>query len=205
MVAALKKKYTLAKTGFQLTDTGFLYQGTPYLFDDVVGTRIVRRVLETKYVTGDSLSKDHSIGVVFIMKSGDLLQIIEQPTWTSGSKLDNVKTIEEMFETVSRKTWDQRVNKYTRQVSELGYFDYSGWHLYPKEQKIVDIEKGQTYLISETTFSKGYGFIAVRKKDEGIGQKLLRKIVTSERGINTLQDTDVFFALFKQYFKLQWR
>lgn len=151
----------------------------------------------TQYVAGDLLSEDHSIGVVFIMKSGDRLQIIEQPTWTSASKLDNVKKIEEMFETVSRKTWDNRVNRYTTHVSELVYFDYSGCRFYPKEQQIVDVEKSQTYQISETSFSKSYGFIALNKKDEGIGRKLLRKLATSQRGINTLQDTDVIIFLLK--------
>ena len=205
MVAPLKKKHTLAQTGFQLTDTGFLYQGTPYRFADVIETKRFRSVLETKFVTGDSISKDHSISVVFVMNSGVNIQLTEQPTWTSGSKVDNVEQIEQIFETVSRKTWENRIGKYTRQVDELGYFDYGGWRLYPKRLQIVDIEKAETYDILETTFSKRYGFIALTKKNAGIGSRLLRKMITGERGISTLVDTDVFFALLKHYFRLEWR
>lgn len=195
MVAPLRKKNSLEQTGFQLTETGFIYYGMQYKFDDVVETRIIKMV---------SSEYDYSISIILVMNTGITIQVTEQPTWTSNSKINNVQHIDEMFHRVSKKTWENRVNKYIRQVKELGYFDYCGWRFYPNQQKIVDIEKDRAYQINSTKFLRSYGYITVASMEVGLGAKILRRIIDKPRVINTIIDTDVFFALLKHYFHMQW-
>ncbi|MDI1270502.1 MAG: hypothetical protein PSV40_15550 [Polaromonas sp.] len=125
MVSAFKKKNTIEETGFNLAADGFTYRNRQYKFEDVIETRIFRSVLEHKVVLVGS-DYHHSISVMFITKSGEELQVSEQPTWLSNSKISSVEHVEKIFSIISQQTWDARVKKYTSQVAELGFFVYEG-------------------------------------------------------------------------------
>ena len=113
MVAAFRKKNTLEQTGFALADGGFTYCNKPYRFEDVIETRIFRSVLEHKVILVGS-EYHYSVSIIIGVKSGELLQVTEQPTWLSDSKLSSVEHVENMFSVISQKSWDNRVQKYTR-------------------------------------------------------------------------------------------
>jgi hypothetical protein len=204
MAAPLKKKNTLEQTGFELVEDGFIYQNKIYKFTDVIETRIFRSILEQKVVFVGS-DYHHSVSVVIGVKSGEILQITEQPTWLSNSKLSSVEYIENAFAVISQKSWDNRIVKYTKNLDDLGYFEYNGWRFYTKQRKIQNIHYNKYYDLSSINFGKRYGFITVKEKIEGIGSKLIKKLVGGrEVGIGTLIDTDVFFYLLKQYFGVYW-
>ncbi len=203
MVAAVKKKNTIEQTGFALVDDGFTYRNKVYRFDDVAETRILRSVFELRTIPVGS-DYSHSISIMLCMKSGENLQVSEQPTMTSDSKLSRVEYVERAFETISKMSWDVRARKYVRQIDELGYFDYSGWRFYPKQRKIQHLEKNRNYELNSTELLKSYGFITVKDKNDGLGSKLFKKLVGGEAGIGTLSDSDIFFALLKHYFSLSW-
>lgn len=100
MVAAFKKKNTIEQTGFNLVPDGFSYRNRQYKFGDVIETRIFRSVLEHKVVLVGS-DYHHSVSVVFITKSGKELQVTEQPTWLSDSKMSSIEHVEKVFSRIS--------------------------------------------------------------------------------------------------------
>lgn len=203
MVAAFKKKNTLEQTGFSLTDAGFTYNNKIYRFEDVIETRIIRSVLEHRVILVGS-EYHHSISIMIAIKSGELLQVTEQPTWLSDSKLSSVEHVENLFSVIAQKSWDNRVLKYTKNIDDLGYFEYNGWRFYTQQRKIQDIKNNKYYDLSSVNFLKSYGFIQVKEKNEGLGSKLIKSLVGGQVGIGTLIDTDVFFALLKHFFDVSW-
>lgn len=203
MVSPIFKKNTLEQTSFELTDDGFLYRGISYNFDEIRDVKRYRQVLETKYVMVGS-DHTHGISIMFEMNSGEKVQLTEQPTLLSSSKIEKVDEIEKIYAIVSEKTFQTRAQKYLDQVSKRGFFEYSGWHFYPDKRKIVDYENRRSYQINSIKMLKSYGYIKIENKVESIGEKISKKIKGSV-GINTLNNTDVFFALLKHFFKLEWR
>ena len=69
---------------------------------------------------------------------------------------------------------------------------------------IESIENNKCYYINSINFLKSYGFITIREKNENLILKILRIFFGKKVIINTLIDTDVFFALLKYYFKVSW-
>ena len=203
MVASFKKKNTLEQTEFALVDGGFTYRNKIYRFEDVIETRIIRSVLEHKVVLVGS-DYHHSVSIMIGVKSGEMLQITEQPTWLSDSKTSSVEHIENIFSVISEKSWDNRVLKYTKNIDDIGYFEYNGWRFYTKQRKIQDVNKNKYYDLSSVDLLKSYGFIAVKEKNQSLGSKLFKNFVGSQVGIGTLIDTDVFFTLLKHFFGISW-
>lgn len=203
MVAAFKKKNTLEQTGFALVDGGFTYHNKIYRFEDVIETRIIRSVLESKVILVGS-EYHHSIAIGMGVKSGELLQVTEQPTWLSESKLSSVEYVENLFSVIAQKSWNNRVHKYTKNINDLGYFEYNGWRFYTEQDKIQDLKSNKYYELSSVNLLKSYGFIEAKEKNEGFGSKLIRSLVGGQVGIGTIIDTDVFFFLLKQHFGISW-
>src|SRR5262249_11906765 len=104
MAAPLFKKNTLEQTGFAVTHFGFTYRGVEHSSEDVVETASIRIRHEHKVLLVGS-SFTHSISVRFLMRTGEQLQVTEQPTWFSNSKLERVEQIQGMFDTLSAKTF----------------------------------------------------------------------------------------------------
>ena len=203
MAAPLRKKNTLEQTGFALTDIGIKYRGKFYRFDEITETRVARHVLEHKVVLVNS-TYHYSISIVMILKSGEIIQVTEQPTWLSDSKLSSVQYIENQFSIISEKTWDIRVEKYTQQIKEKGYFDYNEWRFYPNQQVIQDTKKNKVYNLDSTELLKSPEYITVKEKNAGLGSKLMQSLVGMPSIIITRTDTDVFFTLLKHFFDLSW-
>jgi hypothetical protein len=203
MVAALNKKNTLDQTGFALVDGGFAYRNRTYRFEDVTETRCLRSVLEHKIVLVGS-THHHSVSIIITVKSGEQLQVTEQPTWLSDSKLSSVEYVEKLFSVISQESWENRILKYTNNVMEFGFFDYNGWRFYPKAQKIQNTSNNKYYDLNSVNLGRRYGFITINERNEGLGSKIFKNIVGNPTGIGTLIDSDVFFALLKHYFNIEW-
>jgi len=199
----LFKKNTLEQTGFMLTKNGFVHRGINYSFEEVIQTSSIRQVFETR-VVGVGSEYAHSIGILFVMVSGENVQITEQPTWFSTSTLKRVEQIQSIFNFVSEQTFHNRANKYLKQFELQGYFEYSGWIFYPEKMKMVLKEKKLAYSVQTTKFLRNYGYIKVLNESDSIGDKIRNKF-KSDVVINTLIDTDVFFALLKKFFYLEWK
>lgn len=114
-MVSFTKKNTLEQTGFKLTSEGFIHRGVSYKFDEVVETRSYRKVFERKIIMVGS-DFTHGMSIIFVMKSGENVQLTEQPTWLSDSKLDRVEQIQKIFDTISDKTFHNRARKYLNQA-----------------------------------------------------------------------------------------
>jgi hypothetical protein len=203
MVAAFKKNNTLEQTSFKLTDSGFLYRGVAFAFDDVVDVSRFRQQLETKTLFVGS-DYTHGISVLFEMDSGEKVQLTEQPTWFSNSKDENINKIENIFGIVCEKSFQNRIMRYVEQVEKRGFYEYSGWHFYPQKREIIDYSNNRKYHVDDIKMLRRYGFIEIKNKQESIGEKFSQKIKGTV-GINTLKNTDVFFTLLKHFFRLEWK
>jgi len=202
-MAALTKKNTLKQTGFEVNNIGFKYRDKHYRFDDVVGVKIARQVLEHKVVLVGS-DFHHSISIMVLVKSGEHIQVTEQPTWLSDSKISSVEHIENQFSIIANKSWNNRLNKYVDQVKDSGYYEYSGWRFYPQQKKIKDLTKDKTYDLDSIVLSKTPTYIIVKKKNEGIASIFIRNMIGKDVIIGTLTDPDVFFTLLKHFFDISW-
>jgi hypothetical protein len=202
MVAPLRRKNTLELTGFAFVEDGFRYKGQQYRLDDVVETARFRHRLETRVLLVGS-DFTHSISVIFSMRTGETIQLTEQPTLFSGGRPRNVERIEEIFETVSSKTFEGRLEKYLKQLEANQFFAYSGWRFYPSNRTIVNMETQQTFSTTSVKLLRSYGFIEVQQEADGIASTMGRAF-RGKVGINTLRDTDVFFKLLDKFFALRW-
>lgn len=203
MAAPLRKKNTLEQTGFALTTRGIKYCEKFFSFEDVIETRAVRQVLEQRTVLVNS-TFHYSISIVMITKSGEMLQVTEQPTVFSDSKLSKVEYIEDLFKEISRKTWDTRLKKYINQVNEKGFFEYDNWRFYTNQKVIQDLKSDKVYPIETTELVKQPHSILVQEKNMGIGMKLMKSFVGKPQQITTMTDPDIFFFILRHYFGLVW-
>lgn len=134
------------------------------------------------------------------MRSGELLQVTEQPTWLSNSKMNSVEYIESIFSRISRESYHNRFDKYTSSIRRTGYFDYNGWRFCTKNREIKNISNGKFYSFDSVRFIKRYGFIEIRSNSESVFEIASRTLLGTRTGIETLIDTDIFFLLIMMYF-----
>ena len=160
----------------------------------MIETRAVRQVLEQRTVLVNS-TFHYSISIVMITKSGEMLQVTEQPTVFSDSKLSKVEYIEDLFKEISRKTWDTRLKKYINQVNEK-VFEYDNWRFYTNQKVIQDLKSDKVYPIETTELVKQPHSILVQEKNMGIGMKLMKSFVGKPQQITTMTDPDIFFLYF---------
>ncbi len=208
MVAPLTRKNTIEQTGFKLTPGGFTYNGVRYDDADVVAIRSYRILYRTHVVLVGSQEHDPAISFVLTLRSGTEAQVTEQSTWTHSSSADRVNQLQADLDELCKRTFEQRVHKYTSQVQASGFYQYGVWRFFPQQQRFSDTSTGRTFALSEAKLLRHYGFIEVQERSEGLAAKLLRRTkeetLGGRYGIPTLEDGDVFFALLAHYFGLQW-
>lgn len=208
MVTPLKRKHTIEQTGFAITPTGFTYVGKNYDDSDIVSIKSYRVIHRTHYVMIGSHEHDPSISFILDLRDGTQAQVTEMPTWTYSSKQERVNRLQEDLNEICKRTFNQRVQKYTAQLQAVGYFQYGVWRFYPEQKQFMDTASGRTFAISDIDFLRHYGFIEVQECAEKFVSKLLRRtkeeMIGGRYGISTLEDGDVFFALLNHFFKIRW-
>ncbi|MDD2761735.1 MAG: hypothetical protein PHH11_15765 [Methylomonas sp.] len=208
MVAPLKRKNTIEQTGFMLTSSGFKYAGRHYTDADVLAIRSYRVIHRTHYVMIATYEHDPAISFILTLKDGTEAQVTEQSTWTYSSKQDRVNRLQADLDEICKRTFNQRVRKYTAQLESLGFYQYGVWRFFPQQQRFSDTTSGRTFTVSETKLLLHYGFVEVQERSEGLAAKLFRRAkeetVGGRYGIPTLEDGDVFFALLDHFFHIRW-
>ena len=200
MAAPLKRKNTIEQTGFTLTPSGFTYRGKQYSDTDVVAIK--------SYVMIATAEHDPAISFILTLRDGTQAQVTEQSTWTYTSKQDRVNRLQTDLDEICRRTFEQRVCKYTSQLEISGFYQYGVWRFFPQQQRFSDTSTGRTFTVSETRLLLHYGFVEVQERSEGLTGKLFRRtkeeMFGGRYGIPTLEDGDVFFALFDHFFQVRW-
>ncbi|WP_353367158.1 hypothetical protein [Acidovorax sp. FG27] len=110
MIAPLFKKNTLEQTSFQVDEAGFNFRGRKYAFADVVETRSSRVIHQTRHISvGVTESHDPAMSFLLVMRDGEHIQVTEQSTLTSSTKHARVDQLQQAFDAICAKTFDQRV------------------------------------------------------------------------------------------------
>lgn len=201
MAAPLTPKNTLKQTGFALSTTGIKYRDNYYPFDEIIETRVARQVTEQRTVLVNS-TFHYAISIVAVTKYGDMIQVTEQPTMFSDSKIDNIEFIETQFNEISKRTWDARIKKYLDQVNEKKFFNYGEWRFYINQKVIQHVKTEKNYHIDSCNFFKDGNFITVEEKNTGLGMRFIKSLVAKRIQISIITDRDVFYFLFRHYFGL---
>jgi hypothetical protein len=208
MAAPLTRKHTIEQTGFTLTPSGFTYGGKQYTDADVVAIRSYRVIHRTHYVMIGTEEHDPAISFVLTLRDGTEAQVTEQSTWTYSSKQDRVNRLQADLDEICRRTFEQRVRKYTSQFEASGFYQYGVWRFFPQQERFTDTSSRQTFTIGDTKLLRHYGFVEVQRRSEGLAAKLLRRVKEETfgglYGIPTLEDGDVFFALLDHFFRVRW-
>lgn len=203
MVAPFKKKNTIEKNGFKLTDTGFWYSGNHYSFDEVVSIGRFRQVHEMKTLFVGS-DYTHQISIAIQTKTGEHLQVTEQESWTGSSRENIVEYIDNAYFVIAERGWNNRCQNYFASVERYGYYVYGGFRFYPKTKSIVEVSTGKEYKKDEIFVSRNATTFYGKRKNHN---NLLKKLWTGsddEIIISTLYDIDVFYALLKHFFGISW-
>ena len=127
-------------------------------------------------------------------------------TWTykkHGS--DKCESFYDGYVFLMKKTFNQRLIFYIKNVEEKGFFTYSDTKIYP-DGSIID-KKGNSCSIHNKTVTRSPFYITIKQKESAmnIGEKAKDKILGSGITIPTNYDPDVFFYLLKKYFGLSWK
>ncbi len=208
MVAPLTRKNTIEQTSFALTRSGFTYSGKHYTDADVLAIRSYRVLYRTHYVMIGTDEHDPAISFVLALKDGTAAQVTEQSTWTYSSKQDRVNRLQADLDEICKRTFNQRIHKYTSLVEASGFYQYGIWRFFPQQRRFSDTASGRTFTVSETKLLRHYGFVEVQSRSETLAAKLIRRAkeetIGGRYGISTLEDGDVFFALLNHYFQIRW-
>jgi hypothetical protein len=208
MVAPLTRKNTIEQTGFSLTQIGFTYSGKHYTDADVLAIKSYRVIHRTHCVMISKHDHDPAISFILVLKDGTEAQVTEQSTWTYNSNQDRVNKLQEALDEICKRTFNQRVRKYTSQVEATGFYQYGVWRFFPQQKRFSDTASGRTFSVGETKLLRHYGFIEVQDRSEALSAKLIRRakeeMLGGRYGISTLEDGDVFFALLNHYFQIRW-
>lgn len=208
MVAPLTRKHTIEQTGFQLTPGGFTYGGKQYRDADVVSVKSYRVIHQTHHVLIGTDEHDPAISFVLTLRDGTDAQVTEQSTWGYSSKQDRVNRLQADLNEICKRTFEQRVRKYTSQVEASGFYQYGVWRFFPQQKRFSDTSTGRIFALNETKLLLHFAFIEVQDRSEGLAAKLLRRTkeetLGGRYGIPTLEDRDVFFALLAHFFQVSW-
>lgn len=189
---------SIDRAKFKLVDGGFFYKGKLYSFDDVIETRAAGTRFDLHNVLIGTDSQD-AISVAFAMRSGDLVQLTEIPSWTSKGKPENVEAIRLMFYKVSKATLNNRKDKYEKTIKDHGCFEYQGWRFDRRDRSIRSLGTGKVFFIDDIDLLQHAGYIEVRSKRESLKEVMVRKIVDRPPGISTAVDPDLIVGLIKRF------
>lgn len=208
MAAPLRRRHTIEQTRFELLPDGVRYKDEAYSFSEVVSAWSYRVSHRTHYVGVGTDEHDPGFSFVLTMEDGSHVQVTEQSTWTYTSKQERIDSLQAAFNEICARTFQKRAEKYVHQLERKGFFNYAGWRFSPTDQTIRNIESEDVFDTRETNFLRGYGFLELRPRSEGLADKFVRRakleLTGRRKGIGTLTDPDVFYALLEHYFGLRW-
>lgn len=187
-----------------ISSNEFVHKGRHYALADVAHV-LLERVSTTQKMNFSTVGTSHSASLVVTLKNGKRLStFIDEATFILGWNKDKSKELEyllTMYQTIAQKTFEQRLQPYLDQLSELGYFVHDNCLFYPIENKIVfnnrdyDLSQYRLYRYPCEIVIGRMGSNGHIKKDFA-----LRKAPK----FNTQTDPDVVFALLRHYFNIAW-
>ena len=203
MVAPLKRKNTIEQNFFRFDDALFYFSVKKYAYEDIEEIRFVRSRFELKTI-GVGSDYSYSIAVEITINNNENLKLIEQPTFFSSEKVENIKYIEEFLKNALSKSWENRIQKYIEQVHRNKFFTYANWDFYINEREFYDSQNSKKYSLNSVLLFKNYGSLVLKEKNESFASKFANVALGKQIFIDTLTNTDVFYALLSHYYNLNW-
>jgi hypothetical protein len=203
MVAPLKRKNTIEQNFFRFDDAFFYFSAKKYLYEDIEEIRFVRSRFELKTI-GVGSDYSYSIAVEITINKNEKLKLIEQPTFFSSEKVENIKYIEEFLKNALSKSWENRIQKYIEQVQRNKFFTYANWNFYINDREFYDSQNNKKYSLNSVQLFKNYGTLVLKEKNESFASKFANVALGKQIFIDTLTNTDVFYALLSHYYNLNW-
>jgi hypothetical protein len=192
---------------FELEEHGFKYKGNSYSFDEIAHlffswTKTTHLLYGIK-----KAGQTESTYLHIILPSGVKIKLSFDELgymwpYVAPDKKTDINNIVELFQVLSRLTFQKRANYYINQITERGYFIYDRCYFYP-HKKIVF--RSKEFFLENSRFLKGGGYVEMRPKSDGIAYKISRGLtMTKLPQFNTQTDPDVIFVLLDKYFSLRW-
>jgi len=88
----------------------------------VVTVKSYRVIYRTHYVMIGTADHDPAISFILTLRDGTEAKVTEQSTWTYSSKQGRVDRLQADLDEICRRTFQQRVRKYTSQMEASGFY-----------------------------------------------------------------------------------
>ena len=203
MVAPFKKKHTVEQNFFRFNEASFNFATKEFSYTEINEIRIARSRFELKTI-GVGSDYSYSIALELTMKNLEKLKLIEQPTFFSNENINNIKYIESFLDNALKKSWENRVNKYIEQVNKNKCFTYANWIFHTIDKEFYDSLNNKKYSLESVQFFKNFGSLVIKEKNESLLSKFSKITFGKQIFIDTLTNTDVFYALLKHYYNISW-
>lgn len=190
---------------FHVTDTGFSHKGSTYKFHEITDL-FFSRVLTTQRLNFVKVGEGESAFLRVTTADGKVIKLsFDESSLFIGLNFSKKKDIENLitlYTFLANGTFSFRLEPYITQIEKFRYFTHDECQFFPRDRIVF---RGKSFPITSSQFLKGYGYIELRPKEDGIGNKIMREItLTKTRQFNTQTNTDVVFYLLENYFGLKW-
>lgn len=209
-MVAFRRRNTVKQTSFSYNK----YEKNFYYRNEVHSIEEIRSIKKIFFEGNDE--HPPAFSAIIYMENGLAFQVSEQSTFFLHGSASNIHEVNEKFKILMEKTYIKRWVKYARELKTMGYFTYSNWRFYPEDNKIFNIESGAFFDMNSLIFIKIYsdkarillGYQVVNKKEK-LHSLFFRKFLEIFFGrkknlLSTVEDTDIFEMLMKDFFSLSF-
>jgi hypothetical protein len=191
----------------EVTERGLSYKWSSYRFEEISHLVFTHSstTINVNFVKRGDLDR---VQLSIILTNGEKIEISfnEANTWADVSfakkKTIEINSLVDLYVSVAKTTFVNRLQYYLRQLDERGYFLYEDCRFYPGDRIVF---RNKDFHLRSTKFLKGYGRIEMYPKEETILGKINRTwVITLPPLFKTEIDPDVISYLLEKYFGLKW-
>lgn len=185
-----------------LNDTGLVYKDKTYPLPTIRHLRFARMEVTT-YVVPVKLGTEGSVGLMMEFSNGESLYFQEKPGWLLTSSHHKINGIVELYEHLSKSTFEQRLQGYLSELQAVGTFTYAGYRFHTSKRSIE--RDGQQFTADKTEFLRHYNYIELKPRNQSLLEKAKMQLWGGKvQAIDTLTDTDVIFSLLAHFYGMRW-
>ena len=190
---------------FQAHPSGFVWKGTNFRFDQIVGL-FFTRVQTTQRLNFVKVGVANSAALSITVESGQKITLDFDEAgffygWNS-DKTKDLSNLKDVYLYLAEHSFPHRLARYLKELEENGYFTHDECRFYPRDKIVF---RSKEFPLAATDFFRGYGYIEMRKRNFTMLDKIKREVsLTKIPQFNTQTNTDVIFHLLDKLFGLRW-
>jgi hypothetical protein len=191
---------------FEVLNDGFKHKGIHHKFSDIYSIFFSYMLVEQK-LNFISAGEAERAFLYITLKNKEKIKLkFDEWGFVTGFNFDkksDISNLVELYVFLMEKSFQYRIERFLKEISERGNFQYDDCIFKPKEQSIVF--RGSTFHVSDTNFLKGYGYVEMKRKSEGLLGKSIRFLnPLKDPQFNTQDDTDCIFYILDKFYGLRW-